>query len=812
MTFTSYITTLYSIWDTDNLMFLMNENKDTLQYITLYYFAWSVLNILTQFFVLHFKNNNKNLIPTISSYYLLVHINNTLYRFHDPAIVILLCVGDIQRKKLGKMTNIYCYLFQLVLKLILSTLQWKKDYITHCMNDYYVTIYRNGKQMSLLCRQLIVGDIIIMKKNNIIPVQKAIVSDVSILANICINVNMNKLGVNNLSQTGEDVSKQRNMNSYVHGGQVQVSDEIAYITVVETYNSSTETKIMSTIFQSLIQKATWVGVITICIITTIITYLQEGCMIDFIGNGIGTFIANNFLIPSFKLNLGLEFWDLCYHMYCSYQGLSVNNHGNDHYNTLPSNDTVICTDKTGTLVQSAFDLSIDECKFFTYTSTEKSIIVGHIGAMYRNIQTGHLADCIENSAIMDGMQKKFGIEVGNKFLFKDMNYNISYQCNGIETNLIRHLAIDYEDKNHGSFSIIEINGIFYVGFEMGIGPANIYLGYKRKGASMKRGMVIGMIPTNATHIVEARIIFYEMILPIFQKTSHQKRPFKYTICAEFYFNHYFCQNGDQSTDKGLTKLNKAGYPILVISGDKPETLEAIGLDAGLTNGIIINMNEFVEYDNNKQLSIIRSAIACGVGYFGNSSPEGKAIIVGWCQYLGKSVIMAGDQKNDTNALMKADFGVLNSDGDKTMYPIVNILSRVPMEAIYIYLTKMRILGTMGKFWFFMSYNMYSYITAIIGFIGIYLLQFEKVSILFMDPWDANMSTVLSSMMLISCIMVSFIKSHKQLSMNQIVWIAPMKGIICALVVGYMLTLLPIEYSVVSLPAIFLVSMGLFVMG
>jgi hypothetical protein len=324
-------------------------------------------------------------------------------------------------------------------------------------------------------------------------------------------------------------------------------------------------------------------------------------------------------------------------------------------------------------------------------------------------------------------------------------------------------------------------------------------------------MVIGMINTNSNHIVEAKIKFYDMILPIFQKKSHQKRPFKYTVCAEFYFNHYFCQNGDQSTDKGLMKLNKNGYPILVISGDKPETIESIGIDAGLTNGNIVNMNDFVECDNNKQLEIIRRAIESGVGYFGNASPEGKAVIVGWCQYLRKSVVMAGDQKNDTNALMKADFGVLNSDGDKTMYPIVNILSKVPMEAIYIYLTKMRLLGTMGKFWFFMSYNMYSYITAIIGLIGIYLLQFEKVSILFMDPWDPNMSTVTSALMLFSCIAMSFIRLHKQISMNTIVYLAPLKGISVAFVIGVGLTILPIDYSVVSLPAIFLVSLGLFIL-
>ncbi len=811
MTIMSYITTLYFTWDTDNLISLMNENQGTFQNLALYYFAWSILNILTQFFVLHFKNNNKNLIHTISSYHYLVHINNTLYRFHDAAIAILLCVGFIQYKQLGKMTNIYCYVFQLILKLILSTLQWKKDYITHTMNDNYVTIYRNGKRMTTLCRQLVVGDIIIMKKDNIVPIQKGIVTDVSILANIGIDVTTNKLGVNNLSQTGEDVSKQRNMNSYVHGGQVQVSEEISYITVVETYNSLTETKIMPTIFQSLTNKATWFGIITIVIITTIITYLQNGCITDFIGNSISTFIANNFLIPSFKLNLGLEFWDLCYHMYCSYQGFSVNNHGTDHDNTLPPDDTVICTDKTGTLVKSAFDLSLDACQFFFQDLLSQSIVIGHIGAMYRNEETGHLADCVENGAIMDGMRKKFRIEVNENYLYKDTKYDIIYQCNGKRISLTRHFAIDYEDKNHGSFSIIEIDSKFYIGFEMGIGPANIYLGYKRKGTSKNRGMVIGMIPTSATNFSDALIIFNEIILPSFQKTSHHKRPFKYTVCAEFYFNHYFCQNGNQSTDKGLTKLNKAGYPILVISGDKPETLEAIGSDAGLTNGVLVNMNEFVEYDNNKQLDIVRYAIDCGVGYFGNASPEGKAIIVGWCQYLGKSVVMAGDQKNDTNALMKANFGVLNSDGDKTMYPIVNILSRVPMEALYIYLTKMRLLGTMGKFWFFMSYNMYSYVTAIIGLIGIYMLQFAKVSILFMDPWDANMSTVLSSTMLFSCIMVSFIRSHKQLSVNQIVYIAPIKGIICALVVGIMLTILPIDYNVVSLPAIFLVSMGLFIL-
>ena len=818
MTLLASITTLYFTWDTDNLISLMNENQGTFQNLALYYFAWFVLNIIMQIFVMWFKNNNKNLIPTVSSYHYLVHINNTLFRFHDAAIAILLCVGDIQRKKLGKMTNIYCYVFQLVLKLILSTLQWRKDYVTHISNNNYITIYRNGKRMLLLRRQTIAGDIIMIQKTDVVPVQKAIVTDVSILASIGIHVITNKMGVNNLSQTGEDVSKQRDMNSYVYGGQIQVSDETCYITVVETYNSLAETKLLPTIFQSLTRKATWVGVITITLITYVITYLQNGCMTDFIGNSIGTFIANNFLIPSFKLNLGLEFWDLCYHMYCSYHGFSVNNHGTletlgvsrtNHYNTLSPDEIVLCTDKTGTLVQSAFDLMLDACQFFTTTGIENSIIVGHIGAMYRNDTMTHLADCVENGAIVDGMRKKFGIMVGTEFLFKDLKYNISYQCNGEKLFLTRHLAIDYEDKNHGSFSILEINGIFYVAFEMGIGPANIYLGYKRKGTSMKRGMVIGMIQTTANNFDEAVTIFYD-ILPSFQKKSHRKLPFKYTVCAEFYFNHYFCQNGSQSTDKGLVKLNKSGCPILVISGDKPETLEAIGSDAGLTNGVLVNMNNFVDYDNNRQLEIIRNAISCGVGYFGNASPEGKAIIVSWCQYLGKSVVMAGDQKNDTKAIMKADFGVLNSDGDKSMYPFVNILTKVPMEAIYIYLTKMRLLGTMGKFWFFMSYNMYSYITAIIGFIGIYMLRFEKVSILFMDPWDANLSTVTSSLMLFSCIAVSFIRSHKQLSMNQIVYLAPLKGIITALVVGYVLTLLPIDYSIVSLPAIFLVSMGLFI--
>jgi soluble P-type ATPase len=823
MTLSSYtsilsqnLSNLYS-WNLDKLLFLIKENQDTFQNIAIFYMFWFVLNMFTNSFVLHFKKNNRNLLPTVSSYHFLVHINNTMYNFHDAAIAILLCVGGIQYMKLGKMTNIYCYIFQLILKLVLSILQWKKDYNTHYINNETVTIYRNGKKMTIIKRKLITGDIIISTRYCIVPIKKGIVTDILFLQSIGINVSKNKLGVNNLSQTGEDISKQRNVNDYVFGGQVQVSSETSYITVMETYNSTIENvSMMNTQFQSLSQRATFFGIYIIMLMTIIITILKSSTTIDVVelfSDSISAFIANNFLIPSFKLNLGLEFWNMCYVILCAYYGFSLNTHGMNMYDTYTPEETIICTDKTGTLVKSMFGLLTDACQFFFDMNhsdvTKKSMIIGHIGAMYRDEKLGHLGDCVENGAIMNGMHDMFKIIVGKEYIYKDMISTISYMECGVEHTMTRYIAFDYEDKNHGSFSLIQQNGVFYITFEMGIGPANTYLGYKRVGTSDYRGMVIGYITTVATTYEEAYSL-YTQILPTFQKKSHRKLPFTYTVCGEFYFDHKFCENGDMSTDKALMKLVNCNYPIMIISGDKPETLEAIGKSAGLQNGLVVNMNIFNECDMNKQVEIIRSAQISKVAYFGNASPEGKAHIISLYQYLGKKVIMAGDQKNDTNALMKADFGVLNSDGDKSMYPLANILSKVPMEAIYIYLTKMRLLGTMGNFWFFMSYNMYSYITAIIGFIGMYQLQFMKVSILFMDPWDANLSTVISSLMLFSCITISFVKTHKKLSENEIVYLAPIKGIIFSLGVGILLTFLPIDFYMFSLPSIFLVSIGLFV--
>ena len=644
------------------------------------------------------------------------------------------------------------------------------------------------------------------------------VTDISILQSIGINVTKNKLSVNNLSQTGEDVSKQRNMNSYVFGGQIQVSSDTSYMTVIETYNSTVDNVSTTNVqFQTLSRNATFFAIGIIMLITVIITILKSSGtidVVDFISDNISVFIANNFLIPSFKLNLGLEFWNMCYVIYCAYYGFSLNNHGSDMYDTYRSNNTVICTDKTGTLVKSMFGLLMDACQFFFNKDSldkndiiKKSMIIGHIGAMARKGK-GYLGDCVENGAIMNGMCEMFNIQIGSNYIFKDEASTIEYRENGIEYKMIRLIGIDYEDKNHGSFSIIQIEDKFYITFEMGIGPAHTYLGYKKIGTSNYRGMIIGYIKTSALSYCEAYAI-YVHILHSFQKKTHYELPFRYTVCGEFYFDHEFCENGNQSTDKALMKLVKANFPIMVISGDKPETLEAIGKSAGLKTGLVVNMNEFNEYDNNKQVMTIRYAITTKVAYFGNASPEGKAHIISLCQYLGKKAIMAGDQKNDINAIIQADFSVLNSDGDKSMFPLVCILGKVPMEAIYIYLTKMRLLGTMGNFWFFMSYNMYSYITAVIGFIGMYQLNFMKVSILFMDPWDANLSTVTSSLMLFSCITVSFLKTHKKLSENEIVYFAPLKGIIVSLVTGILLTYVPIDFYFLSLPSIFLVSIILF---
>ena len=370
MAILSYITILTSllsfadsnifIWDSEKLLYLVKENQETFQNIALFYVLWFVLNILTQYFVSHFKKNNMNLLPTVSSYHFLVHINNTLYCFHDAAIAILLCVGDIQRKKLGKMTNIYCYIFQLVLKLILASIQWKKDYITHQINNENVIIFRNGKRITTIKRKIILGDIIVANKDSIVPVKKGIVTDISILQSISINVTKNKLSVNNLSQTGEDISKQRNMNSYVFGGQIQVSSDTSYITVIETYNSTVDNVGTTNMqFQTLSRNATFFGISIIMLITVIITILKSSGtidVVDFISDNISVFIANNFLIPSFKLNLGLEFWNMCYVVYCAYYGFSLNNHGSNMYDTYTCDNTVICTDKTGTLVKSMFGL------------------------------------------------------------------------------------------------------------------------------------------------------------------------------------------------------------------------------------------------------------------------------------------------------------------------------------------------------------------------------------------------------------------------------------------------------------------------
>lgn len=808
-------------WDFNKIQTIRQENKYTFYYIVLYYIIIHLAKIISEHFSHTFVLQNKNLLQTKSNYFLSVHVMNCIHSFHDASIAILLGVGHIQYMKLNKYTNLYCYAGQLLLKISIALVQWYKDYPTHMENEERVTIWRNGIRYTIRKRQLIQHDIIHLIKGDMVPVTKAIITDPAMIHEMLSIHVPNVMGINDLSQTGEDKVIECGPNEFVYFHHNVESDGNYYITVLQTEGTRLieppRNESHTLHVPTILKKSTYVGVLTILLTTIFISYLQNTwkpiTIVDVITNGIGIFIANNFLIPSFKLTLAIELWNLCYFMYCASFGITINDHGTDTYNMFSSKEkNVICTDKTGTIVESTFDLCLNDCIIpcvskknnHVKNKIQRATMISQLGGFHRNDKQGHVSDCVENTAILDALQTHFDIRVGTSYLYKRKLQEINYTYQQIEERCIRHAVLDFNRNNNASFSITEYNKHFYIGFEMGTSAAETILHYKPRGNSTKRSMIIGHIPLRVTTSAEAYAEL-ERILPVFQKK--EQIHFTYEICGEFYFNYYFCKDETYSSDVALRELSQQGYPIFIISGDNPKTVAAIAENAGL-HGDTIDVNAFRNYDNHKKIDVVRNALQKKGGFFGHAKPHDKEEIIKWCQYLHWTVLFCGDQDNDKFAITSSNFSVVHRKGDKKLHPLANMIGNVPLAALQKYISTIRLLGTMGKFWFCKAYLEYCYITTAIWLLGAYLIQFEKISILFMDPWDANLSTVTSAFMLITCITMSFLKTHRSLSEQNIVYISPMIAYGIAVTVGYLLIyFVPLSYSSLSLPAIFIISLG-----
>ena len=171
------------------------------------------------------------------------------------------------------------------------------------------------------------------------------------------------------------------------------------------------------------------------------------------------------------------------------------------------------------------------------------------------------------------------------------------------------------------------------------------------------------------------------------------------------------------------------------------------------------------------------------------------------QKCGKKVIYGGDQENDYHAIQKANIGIAQEGGNKKCKNIANLEGEIPTETAYRYLTKYRALGIQGKAWFYKELTRFNYTTAGIWLVGISILGFEKVNLLFIEPWSALMSLLMSISVTVMFIYRAMKRENNEISIENIVYHTPLKSLFRGVIAGYILYLSGLRYTTYSIPLI-----------
>jgi cation-transporting ATPase I len=103
----------------------------------------------------------------------------------------------------------------------------------------------------------------------------------------------------------------------------------------------------------------------------------------------------------------------------------------------------------------------------------------------------------------------------------------------------------------------------------------------------------------------------------------------------------------------LDQLQNAGAQIMMITGDHPDTAEAIAAQLGILNGHRVVTGAELDSLDDEALD----ALVPQVAVIARSTPEHKVRIVKAFQRLGKVVAMTGDGANDAPAIRLADIGI-----------------------------------------------------------------------------------------------------------------------------------------------------------
>lgn len=733
-------------------------------------------------FYSNFKKKNQNLVETKTNYYLWGQLLITLIKLHDFSTAILIFISLTQLKFLNKKINVINYTLLIMYGLIISFIDWIKDCEIHRQNNKKCMIVRNKQLIYVKSSEIRVGDVLYLRRNNRVKVKEAIVVEQDVVAF-------------NMGQTGERTIEECNVGSKLQEGLIVKNLELVKLHVAKTYSNDFPKEDNINTVQRINTIMTYCAVSTIFLFNIFVIIIKNKYkkvldLGDMLLDIVGCFIGLNYLIPSFKIAQSLNLWDSFYrYITISFHDFKVFNHGNTSLHFQPNN-TVILSDKTGTLTNNTLTLEkifIDE--------NHLDLILGHINC-YLDDDLKHTSHSPETNIIANHICKVFKIKLKNNYHWTNKQQNIEYTVEGKLHKILRMWKITYKDTNFGSHSMLSKNDKYYHVF---MGSKNLLsnrLNYIEKETSVKRGLLIGYTEMNKSNIQNAISNFREGILDNFE------------VIGEFHFNNFYRESKVGTTKSGIDKLKSTGYPFIIITGDSLLTARDIGLELGVINDsttqLVLDGDDFMKKSYYEKEQMIKKIIQEGGGVFSNTRAIYKEKIV---EYFKKhrEVVFLGDQENDYLALKKADLAIVQEKGNSKCKNIANIIGNIPCEIAYSYLTRYRNIGIEGKYWFYLKMNIFNYFTAGIWLIGLVQNNFPKTNIIFNDPWEPRDSLFMSLFITVYFLYSSFSKKTFIYNKNVRCILLAMINLSLSITIGYIIcTFYLVDTISINLITIFMI--------
>ncbi len=119
----------------------------------------------------------------------------------------------------------------------------------------------------------------------------------------------------------------------------------------------------------------------------------------------------------------------------------------------------------------------------------------------------------------------------------------------------------------------------------------------------------------------------------------------------------------------LTAFSQAGVDLKIISGDNPETVKALAVQAGFDPEAKLISGPDLDLLDDGQLD----AAAVEHGVFGRITPQQKERLVRALHAQGRYVAMTGDGVNDVLSLKKADLGIAMQSGSQATRGVADIV-------------------------------------------------------------------------------------------------------------------------------------------